>query len=92
VEQCFFICNLKPVLFLPDDYIIREGERGDSLYFINKGECDVTLRDSKTKEQNCIAILKDGVIFGEIALLTKLKRTATVVSKDFSNCAYLGKE
>jgi hypothetical protein len=50
VEQCFFICNLKPVLFLPKDYIIREGERGDNLYFINKGEAVVTLRDSKSKQ------------------------------------------
>lgn len=83
---------MKPVLFLPEDYIIREGERGDSLYFINKGEVDVSIRDSKKREDTCIGILKDGVVFGEIALLTKLKRTATVVSKDFSNCAYLGKE
>lgn len=50
MEQCFFICNLKPVLFLPKDYIIREGERGDNLYFINKGEAVVTLRDSKSKQ------------------------------------------
>ena len=80
------------MLFLPDDIIIREVERGDSLYFINKGECDVILKDGKTKDDNCIAYLKDGSIFGEISLLTKLKRTTTVVSKDFSNCAYLGKE
>ena len=31
-------------------------------------------------------------IFGEIALLTKLKRTATVQSDDYTNCAYLNKE
>lgn len=77
---------------MPEDYIIREGERGDSLYFINKGEVDVSLRNNDSKIDNCIGILKDGVVFGEIALLTNLKRTATVISKDFSNCAYLAKE
>lgn len=45
VEQSFFIVNLKPVLFLPDDYIIREGEKGDSLYFINKGEVDISIQN-----------------------------------------------
>jgi len=29
---------MKPVLFLPGDYIGREGEKGDNMYFINKGE------------------------------------------------------
>ena len=67
------------MLFLPEDYIIREGETGDSLYFINKGEVDVTIKN-KNGESTCIAILKNGAVFGEISLLTKLKRTATVVS------------
>ena len=75
---------------MPDDVIIREGERGDSLYLINKGEVDVIQKDNKTKFEKIISTLKDGTIFGEISLLTKLKRTATVVSKDFSNCAFLG--
>ena len=92
VEQCFFICKLKPVLFLPKDYVVSEGERGDSLYFLNKGEVSVTIRESGTKEQQLINILKDGTVFGEVALLTKLKRTATIISDDYSNCAYLGKE
>ena len=91
VEQSFFIVNLKPVLFLPEDYIIREGERGDSLYFINKGEVEVSLKDDNGAD-NLIGILKDGVVFGEISLLTKLKRTATAISTDYSNCAYLEKE
>jgi CRP-like cAMP-binding protein len=92
VEQCFFICKLKPVLFLPKDYIVSEGERGDSLYFLNKGEVSVSIRSSGSKEQHLINILKDGSIFGEVALLTKLKRTATIVSDDYSNCAYLCKD
>ena len=38
VEQSFFISNLKPVLFLPNDIIAREGDKGDNIYFIAKGE------------------------------------------------------
>lgn len=77
---------------MPDDYIIREGEQGDCLYFVNKGEVQVTVKNSVTKLQETIGFLRDGVVFGEIALLTKLKRTATVVSKDYSNCAFLEKD
>lgn len=47
VEQCFFICKLKPVLFLPDDPVLREGETGDNIYFLNKGELSVWLNFSK---------------------------------------------
>jgi hypothetical protein len=88
VEQSFFVCNLKPVLFLPGDIIIREGEKGDNIYFMNKGEAQVLLR-GENKSNEVIATLNDGCIFGEVAILTKLKRTATVKSVDYTNCAYL---
>ena len=38
-----------------------------------------------------VGTVKDGSIFGEIALLTKLKRTATVKSADYTSCAYMTK-
>lgn len=43
VEQCFFICRLKSVLFLPEDFIVKEGEKGDNIYFIHKGEVSVNM-------------------------------------------------
>lgn len=92
VEQCFFICKLKPVLFLPKDNVVSEGEQGDNLYFISKGQVGVSIRDGTTKQQNFIKYLEKGVIFGEVALLTKLKRTATIVSEEYSNCAYLNND
>lgn len=46
-EQAFFITRLKPVLFLKDDIIMREGEKGDYMYFIQKGEVDVLLKIGK---------------------------------------------
>lgn len=52
IEQCFFICKLKPVLFLPDDNVLREGERGDHLYFVNKGELSVYIGIDSEKIKN----------------------------------------
>lgn len=88
VEQAFFITNLKPVLFLPKDIILREGEKGDNIYFLNKGVCQVELKGHDKKTET-IDTLKDGAIFGEVALLTKLKRTASIRSDDYTNCAFL---
>lgn len=40
-------------------------------------------------ENKTIRYLKEGSIFGEVALLTKLKRTATIQSEGNCTCAYL---
>jgi CRP-like cAMP-binding protein len=74
------------VLFLPGDNVLREGERGDNLYFLNKGELSVYV------DRKLVKTLEDGNLFGEVALFTKLKRTATIDSDQFSNCAYLNQE
>eukprot|EP00347_Sterkiella_histriomuscorum_P009696 403340228 len=94
VEQSFFICNLKPVLFLPNDVIAREGEKGDNIYFLNKGEVQVILKTEKNglSVDEIFKLLKEGQFFGEVALLTKLKRTSTIKSSDFTNCAYMTKD
>jgi CRP/FNR family cyclic AMP-dependent transcriptional regulator len=78
------------VLFLPADIILREGEQGDNIYLLNKGEVEVLIKSHK-KENDVVATLNDGSIFGEIALLTKLKRTATVKASNYSSCAYLAR-
>ncbi len=44
------------------------------------------------KNNETVTTIKDGTIFGEIALLTKLKRTATVMSTDYTGCAFISKE
>ena len=59
---------------------------------MNKGEVEVAVlmkRDTKKNEK--IATLTDGSIFGEVALLTKLKRTASIMSSAYTSCAYIGK-
>jgi len=80
------------VLFLPKEFILHEGERGDFMYFINKGEFAVYTKDLKTEQFYANRVLKDGEMFGEVALLTKLKRTTNVVCEDYSNCACLNQE
>lgn len=64
------------------DSVIQEGDLGDSLYILLSG----TVRIQKTTLQNqpyTVVILQedDNVYFGELALIDKDKRSATVVAE-----------
>ncbi|MBV9452754.1 MAG: ATP-binding cassette domain-containing protein [Rubrobacter sp.] len=57
--------------------IFEEGDPGDKLYFIDRGEVEV-VASGPTGEELRVALLRDGDYFGEIALLEDVPRTATV--------------
>ncbi|XP_031434152.1 potassium/sodium hyperpolarization-activated cyclic nucleotide-gated channel 1 [Clupea harengus] len=66
------LSKLKFEVFQPNDYIIREGTVGKKMYFIQHGVASVITKVSKEMK------LTDGSYFGEICLLTKGRRTASV--------------
>ncbi|XP_041074074.1 potassium/sodium hyperpolarization-activated cyclic nucleotide-gated channel 4-like [Polyodon spathula] len=59
-------------VFQPTDYIVREGTVGKKMYFIQHGVVSVLTRGNKETK------LSDGSYFGEICLLTRGRRTASV--------------
>ena len=59
------------------DVIVREGDAGDRLYLIARGEANVTVSTAGDAEQE-VARLVDGDHFGELALLRNTPRQATV--------------
>lgn len=75
--------DLKIHLLKPEAKIIRQGTDADCMYFLAKGECEVFVTDENLVEK-LSASLKGGSYFGEIALLKNCKRTATVISKNYS--------
>ncbi len=81
------IC-LKPCIYTPGDPICTFGEVGDKMYFINKGFVEVVSKDGK----EVYATLKDGDFFGEIALLLKQPRNATIRSVEYCDLYSLSKE
>jgi hypothetical protein len=66
--------RLNHMICLRGDYIAREGEFGDTMYFIASGSCLVSLRNKR------IAVLNKGSNFGEIAMVVSKERTASVLA------------
>jgi CRP-like cAMP-binding protein len=58
------------------------------MYFLARGEAKVVMKDKQGKDHD-IRILKEGAHFGEIAMIYKTKRTASVISLNYSTFARL---
>ena len=63
--------------FEPGDLVFLQGELGDSVYVIEKGECEV-FREQEGKVEH-LAILRANDYFGEMAVLADSTRNATVL-------------
>ena len=84
-----FLDAFTPLSFAPDEYIVREGEEGDSFYLIRTGEVKVVRDNQGARVLNR---LRDGEFFGELALLTGAPRAASVVAESAVKVFRLAKE
>jgi voltage-gated potassium channel len=66
--------EIKPVVYLPGDVVVQAGERGDDMFFVSRGKLEVLSKDGQT----VLSTLKDGDFFGEIALVLRQSRSASV--------------
>jgi CPA1 family monovalent cation:H+ antiporter len=64
---------LRPRLAVPNEVIVRKGERGDAMYFISSGAVEVRIEPTHVQ-------LGTGDFFGELALLVADRRNADVVA------------
>jgi len=56
-----------------------------------KGDCNVFVKDENNIER-FVRSLKPGSYFGEFALITKQRRSATVYAKNYSVCGAISSE
>lgn len=86
------VSKLKTVLCVPEDVVVKQDEESYDMYFIAKGDCSVNVRDEKKNEHFGFRILKEGDHFGEISMIFKCRRSATVVSRNYNTMAMLTEE
>ena len=72
--------------------MVRQDEESYDMYFIAKGEGEVAQRDEKRVDHSKIAKLSEGDHFGEISMIYKCKRTATVYSNNYNTMAKMQEE
>jgi hypothetical protein len=72
-----------PVRAAAGEAIVTEGDEADALYVIVSGRVDVKSRGEAGVEQH-IRVMEAGTYFGEIGVLEKIPRTATVTALEES--------
>ena len=68
---------LRPRFARPREIIVRKGEEGDSMFIIASGEVEVELGGGREP-----IVLEPGQFFGELALIERTARSATVRAAD----------
>ena len=58
--------------FLPDEYIFKQGEKGDKAYLLLDGRVAIEVNDKKVSE------ISEMEIFGEMSLILKKPRSASI--------------
>ena len=66
----------RALLYPAGEAIVSEGDAGDSMFVLARGEASVTL----SQTDGDVATLREGALFGEMSLLTGDARSATVTA------------
>jgi CRP-like cAMP-binding protein len=69
------------VEFAPGEVIVRQGDPADAVYIVTEGEAEVLLHDADGHEM-ILATMSRNSLFGETAVISKGRRTATVRARD----------
>jgi len=71
------------------DAVLREGDRGRDLFIIARGSASVKIRLPGEAREHRLATFSAGTVFGEMALLDRQPRSATVVADEELACYVL---
>ncbi len=75
----------REAVFQPGEVIFREGAEADRFYIVLSGAVEVW------KGEDLLAVHTAGHLFGEMALIDELPRSATVVAREATRLAYIGR-
>lgn len=72
------MAGIQPVSFAAGAVIFKEGDKADAVYFLETGTVEVSRSDNGAKIT--LAKLGKDAVFGEMALIDKKPRSATVIA------------
>jgi CRP-like cAMP-binding protein len=78
----YLMSILDPEFCTPGEFVFKEGQVGRHMYFLVKGVAEV-LFHAGTSRETIVATLSEGSYFGEIAMLTRSKRAASIRAKTY---------
>lgn len=73
--------------FKTDDTIFRQGSQGDRLYLVAEGQVEIRFNDSQGGD-HAVLYLGTGQLFGEMALLDRGARSASVIAVQDGTVVY----
>ena len=76
----------------PGDIIMTQGDFGKAMYFIQRGDCIVNIKDRNGNEKEVHKLLVESDHFGEIAMIYNCRRTATVIGRNYNTMARLNNQ
>jgi CRP-like cAMP-binding protein len=82
--------TLRRLSYAPGEHILRQGDPGDSMYFIVAGRVSIAYKSPDGAEQE-LATFESGDFFGEGSLLTGEARNATATATSRVTCYRLDK-
>eukprot|EP01138_Halocafeteria_seosinensis_P009829 gb/GECG01010040.1/.p1 GENE.gb/GECG01010040.1/~~gb/GECG01010040.1/.p1 ORF type:complete len:1693 (+),score=310.03 gb/GECG01010040.1/:1-5079(+) len=93
-QQSQFVDSLEIQNYTEGEYIVKQGEIGQSFFIIESGE--VTVEEDRKKDgskRNVLSRLYPGHHFGEFSLIDEQPRVASVIARsDDVKCRYITKE
>lgn len=100
LERILAICKVET--FAANDHVFEEGDAGDKLFLISKGQVRISKFVPGIGEE-ALAILEEGNFFGEMSLIDDSPRSATAIahipvellsisSSEFESLLFLDKE
>ena len=91
-EHEAFATHLKVREYEAGEYVFRQGDTGRSMFFLSRGSADVTIPVPGAERDRRVATFAKGTLFGEMALLDGLPRTAAVQAVERLVCFELTHE
>ena len=89
IQKIQEVCH--QIEYQPGQIIFEEGSHADRFYIVAEGAVEVW-KDYRLPEKDLLAVHERGHLFGEMALIDQLPRSATVVAKQPARLFYIDRE